>query len=86
VSEVIRSEVVETVVDKEAENRRKTADEVCESIHNAARLAETAILSDDTAVKNALKTSAKVLLDAAMTKLDESIGTSVADAQDDDDE
>ena len=85
-SEVIRSEVVETVVDKEAENRRKTADEVCESIHNAARLAETAILSDDTAVKNALKTSAKVLLDAAMAKLDESVGASVADAQDDDDE
>jgi hypothetical protein len=86
VSEIIRSEVVESVVDKEAENRRKTADEVCESIHNAARLAETAIMSDDTAVKNALKTSAKVLLDAAMTKLDESVGASVADAQDDDDE
>ena len=87
-SELIRSEVVQTVVDKEAENRRKTADEVCESIHNAARLAETAILSDDTAVKNALKTSAKVLLDAAMAKLDESIGASEApdpDPVDDDD-
>lgn len=83
-SDIIRSEVVETVVDKEAENRRKTADEVCESIHNAARLAETAIMSEDPVVKDALKTSAKVLLDAAMTKLDESVGASVADDQDDD--
>ena len=85
-SEVIRSEVVETVVDKEAENRRKTADEVCESIHSAARLAETAIMSDDPKVKEALKASVRVLLETAMTKLDESVGASVADAQDDDDE
>ena len=66
-----------------AEKQRIVA-EVTETIHSAARIAETAIMSDDDKVKEALKASVRVLLETALTKLDESVGASVADAQDDD--
>lgn len=66
-----------------AEKQRIVA-EVTETIHSAARIAETAIMSDDDKVKDALKASVRVLLETALTKLDESVGASVADAQDDD--
>ena len=63
--------------------REKMALDLCETIHNAARLAETAVRSEDPTVENALKTSARVLLEAAIKKLDESVGTAVADEDDD---
>lgn len=73
-------------MDPKLSEREKTARDVTETIHSASRIAETAIMSDDPKVKDALKASARVLLDAALTKLDESVGASVADAAEDDDE
>lgn len=64
--------------------KQRVVTEVTETIHSAARIAETAIMSDDDKVKEALKASVRVLLETALTKLDESVGASVADAQDDD--
>lgn len=63
--------------------REKMAQDLCETIHSAARLAETAVRSEDPTVENALKTSARVLLETAIKKLDESVGTAVADEEDD---
>jgi len=60
--------------------------EVTETIHSASRIAETAIMSDDPKVKEALKASVRVLLETALTKLDESVGASVAGQQMDEDE
>jgi hypothetical protein len=73
-------------VDPKIDERERTSREVTETIHSASRIAETAIMSDDPKVKEALKASVRVLLDTAMTKLDESVGASVADAQDPDEE
>jgi len=72
------------VMDPRLEEKRRVVDEITETIHSSARIAETAIMSEDPKVKDALKASVRVLLEAAMTKLDESVGASVADAQEDD--
>lgn len=64
--------------------KERVSHEVTETIHSASRIAETAIMSDDPKVKEALKASVRVLLDTALTKLDESVGASVTDDQDDD--
>jgi hypothetical protein len=66
--------------------RERVSHEVTETIHSASRIAETAIMSDDPKVKEALKASVRVLLDTALTKLDESVGASEADQQMDEDE
>lgn len=71
-------------VDPKIDERERTSREVTETIHSASRIAETAIMSDDPKVKEALKASVRVLLETAMTKLDESVGASAADDQDDD--
>ena len=65
--------------------KQRIVTEVTETIHSAARIAETAIMSDDAKVKDALKASVRVLLETALTKLDESVGASVADSEEDDD-
>lgn len=66
------------------DERDKMADEIRHLIHQAADIAETAIRSEDKAVEDALRSSAKVLLQTALKKLDESVGTAVADETDDD--
>jgi hypothetical protein len=71
-------------VEPEIDEKQKIMGEITDTIHSAGRIAETAIMSDDPKVKEALKASVRVLLETAMTKLDESVGASVADAQDDD--
>ena len=68
------------------DEKEKVVREITETIHSAARIAETAIMSDDDKVKEALKASVRVLLETAMAKLDESVGASVADAAAADDE
>ena len=60
----------------------KEADEIGEQIHSAGRIMEQAITIDDVASKRALQNAAKVLIDTAMKRFDESIGTSVADDED----
>lgn len=57
----------------------KEADSIEEQIHSAARIMSQAITIDDVASKKALQNAAKVLIDTAMARFDESIGTSVAD-------
>jgi hypothetical protein len=71
-------------VEPEIDEKQKIMGEITDTIHSAGRIAETAIMSDDPKVKEALKASVRVLLETAMTKLDESVGASVADDLDDD--
>ena len=71
-------------VDPKIDEKQKIMGEITDTIHSAGRIAETAIMSDDPKVKEALNASVRVLLETAMTKLDESVGASVADATDDD--
>jgi hypothetical protein len=71
-------------VEPEIDEKHKIMGEITDTIHSAGRIAETAIMSDDPKVKEALKASVRVLLETAMTKLDESVGASVADDLDDD--
>ena len=72
--------------DPKLAEKRRVVDEVTETIHSAARIAETAIMSEDDKVKEALKASVRVLLETALTKLDESVGVSVADKADDEED
>ena len=60
----------------------KTANEIEDMLHDAGRIARTAVMSDDTAVKKSLKDAVKALSDTALTRLDESIGASIADEED----
>ena len=60
----------------------KEADSIGEQIHSAGRIMEQAITIDDPASKKALQNAAKVLIDNAMARFDESIGSSVADDED----
>ena len=73
-------------VDPKIDEREKTARDVTETIHSASRIAETAIMSEDPKVKEGLKASVRVLLETALAKLDESVGASVADQADDDED
>ena len=66
------------------DERIKMAEEIRHLIHQAADVADTAIRSEDPAVEESLRSSAKVLLQTALKKLDESVGTAVADETDDD--
>ena len=60
----------------------KEADSIGEQIHSAGLIMEQAITIDDPASKKALQNAAKVLIDNAMARFDESIGASVADDED----
>ena len=61
----------------------KEAESIEDQIHDAARLMGQAIKNDDAASKKALQNAAKVLIDNALKRFDESIGTSVADDEED---
>lgn len=74
----------EPVPDPKMAERERVSRDVTETIHSASRIAETAIMSDDPKVKEALRASARVLLETAMTKMDESVGASIADTEEDD--
>ena len=57
----------------------KEAESIEDQMHDAARLMGQAIRNEDAASKKALQSAAKVLIDTAMKRFDESIGTSIAD-------
>ena len=59
--------------------RDRTAEGIADQIHSAGRIMEQAILIDDAASKKALQNAAKVLIDTAMKRFDESVNTSIAD-------
>lgn len=60
----------------------KEAESIEDQVHDAARLMGQAVRNDDAASKKALQSAAKVLIDTAMKRVDESIGTSLADDDD----
>ena len=61
------------------EEKNMEAMQVGDLIHSAAGIVENAIRMEDPASKNALRDAAKTLLQEAIRKLDESVGTSDAD-------
>lgn len=61
----------------------KEAESIADQIHSAGRIMEQAITIEDVASKKALQNAAKVLIDTAMKRFDESIGTSIADDEED---
>lgn len=77
------TDVIINGVEQVEDPRDKTAREVCGMIRSAAEIAETAIRSEDPDVEKSLRSSAKVLLQTAIKRLDESVGTAVADGDDD---
>lgn len=66
-------------IDERMDEREKTAHDICDLIHSAADVARSAIMSDDAEAEKALKLAAKTLLENAIRKMDESVGTAVAD-------
>lgn len=64
------------------DSKEKEAMNIAEQIHDAARLVENAIRNEDVSSKKALQSAAKVLIDNAMARFDESIGASIADDED----
>ena len=69
-------------MDVTIDNKEKEAMSIADQIHDAARLVENAIRSEDVSSKKALQSAAKVLIDNAMARFDESIGASIADDED----
>lgn len=67
---------------EEMDPKVKMANEIEDTLHDAGRITRTAVMSDDVSVKKSLRDAVKVLVDTAMAKLDESIGASVADDED----
>ena len=70
------------VNDNQIDPKVKTAEEIGDTLHDAARIVRTAVMSEDIAVKKSLREAVKTLVDTAIAKLDESIGASVADDED----
>ena len=68
----------------ENEERNKEAFEVGDLIHSAANIVEQAIRMEDPDSKKALQAAAKTLLQKAIDRLDESVGTAIADADEED--
>ena len=66
------------------EEKNKEAYEVGDLIHSAANIVEQAIRMEDSDSKKALRDAAKTLLQKAIDRLDESVGTAVADDEDED--
>ena len=64
------------------EERNKEAFEVGDLIHSAANIVEQAIRMEDPDSKKALQNAAKTLLQKAIARLDESVGASDADEDD----
>ena len=62
--------------------KMKEAESIEDKVHDAARLMGQAIKNDDPASKKALQSAAKVLIDTAVKRMDESIGASIADDED----
>jgi hypothetical protein len=51
-------------------------------IHSAANVVRTALTSTDKKAEEALRKAAKTLLTTAIKRLDESVGTAIADEED----
>jgi hypothetical protein len=70
------------VNDNQIDPKAKMAEEIEDTLHDAGRISRTAVMSDDISVKKSLRAAVKTLVDTAVAKLDESIGASIADDED----
>ncbi len=77
------SDVIINGMEPEIPERQKTLRAVVEMIHSAGRVIETAEITEDPAVLKTTQSAARALIDAAMAKMDESIGTTIADEDED---
>ena len=78
------SDVIINGMEPEIPERQKTLRAVVEMIHSAGRVIETAEITEDPAVLKTAQSAARALIDAAMAKMDESIGATIADEDDED--
>lgn len=78
------SDVIINGMEPEIPERQKTLRAVVEMIHSAGRVIETAEITEDPAVLKTTQSAARALIDAAMAKMDESIGATIADEDDED--
>lgn len=67
-----------------SEERDQEAWEVSDMIRSAGNVVENALRAQDEASRKALRDAAKVILQQAITRLDESVGASDADDEEDD--
>lgn len=77
------SDVIINGMEPEIPERQKTLRAVVEMIHSAGRVIETAEITEDPAVLKTTQSAARALIDAAMAKMDESIGATLADEDED---
>lgn len=67
---------------KEAEQKDREAWEVSDMIRSAGGIVETALRAEDEASRKALRDAAKTILQQAIARMDESVGASDADEDD----
>lgn len=68
--------------ENEAERKDREAWEVSDMIRSAGGIVETALRAEDEASRKALRDAAKTILQQAIARLDESVGASDADEED----
>ena len=68
--------------EKEIERKDREAWEVSDMIRSAGGIVETALRAEDEASRKALRDAAKTILQQAIARLDESVGASDADEED----
>ncbi|MBO5971364.1 MAG: hypothetical protein J6S14_23060 [Clostridia bacterium] len=69
-------------MDENITPQEKEAYSIADQIHSAARIMEQAIINEDAESKKALRNAAKVLIDSALKRFDESIGTAILEDDD----
>jgi hypothetical protein len=67
----------------DAEQKNREAWEVSDMIRSAGGIVETALRAEDEASRKALRDAAKTILQQAIARMDESVGASDADEEDD---
>jgi hypothetical protein len=72
-----------TPEDQEREQKQQEAWELSDMISSAGRIVETAIKATDEPSRKALRDAAKTILEQAIARLDESVGASDADDEED---
>jgi hypothetical protein len=68
--------------ENEVERKDREAWEVSDMIRSAGGIVETALRAEDEASRKALRDAAKTILQQAIARLDESVGASDADEED----
>lgn len=67
----------------DTEQKDREAWEVSDMIRSAGGIVETALRAEDEASRKALRDAAKTILQQAIARMDESVGASDADEEDD---